>query len=91
MKIINDIATGKLLPELTILLDLSHEKSMERKKNQKDLDRLELQKAVFHKKVSEGYRKLAEENKERILRVDATLEKEVIHKIIVDKLSQLMA
>lgn len=89
VRIINEFATNHLQPDLTILLDLSHEESMRRKKDQKELDRLEMEKANFHEMVSEGYRKLAKEYPDRILKVDASLPIEVIHKTIIDKFNGL--
>jgi len=90
VRIINEYATNHLKPDLTILLDLSHEESMKRKKEQKDLDRLEMQKAQFHQKVSDGYRELANAYPNRILKIDASLPIEEIHDMIVQKLKQLI-
>ncbi|MDA3847413.1 MAG: dTMP kinase [Vallitaleaceae bacterium] len=90
VRIINEYATNHLTPDLTILLDLSHGESMERKKGQKELDRLEMEEARFHEKVSDGYRQLAHEYPERILRIDASLPIEKIHDMIVQKLKQLI-
>lgn len=89
VRIINEFATNRLQPDLTILLDLSHEESMRRKKDQKELDRLELEKANFHEMVSDGYRKLAKEHPNRILKVDASLPIDVIHQTIIKKFSEL--
>lgn len=91
VRIINEYATNYLLPHLTILLDLSHKESMERKKNQKELDRLEMQKERFHKMVSQGYRDLAELHPDRILRVDASLPIQEIHSIIVNRIKVLLS
>lgn len=70
---INNHATGGLKPDLTILLDLPAEEGIKRKRSQQDLDRLELQKIQFHQKVAQGYRILAEKEKERFLTIDGML------------------
>lgn len=90
VRVINEYATRGLQPHLTILLDLSHEEGIKRKKNQKDLDRLEMAKEAFHKTVSEGYRILAKENPNRILRVDASLPIDDIHNQIQVKIKSLI-
>lgn len=80
---VNEYALEGLRPQLTILLDLDAEEGLRRKKNQAELDRMEAEGLEFHKKVAEGYRKLAEREKERIMRISATLPKEDIHAKIV--------
>lgn len=64
------IATGGLKPELTFLLDIPAEVGIERA-TKKGIDRLEGEKLVFHKKVRQGFLKLAKEEPHRILVVDA--------------------
>ena len=81
---INSYATLGLTPDLTIMLDLPPEIGLARKRNQRDLDRLELASDDFHVKVSQGYRILAKRHPERILSVDATKSIEDIHTLIVE-------
>ena len=57
---VNDYALEGLRPQLTILLDLSAEEGLRRKKNQAELDRMEAEGLQFHQKVVEGYRLLAD-------------------------------
>ena len=66
---VNAHAIGKYVPQVTFLLDLPAEEGIRRKKNQAELDRMELESIEFHKKVAEGYRTLAE----RIVKIDASL------------------
>ncbi len=84
---INSYATVGLTPDLTILLDLPPDVGLQRKKQQKALDRLELQADSFHIKVAEGYRLLAKRHPERILSIDATQSIEDIHQIIVNAIN----
>lgn len=80
---VNEYALDGLRPQLTILLDLDAEEGLRRKKNQAELDRMEAEGLEFHRKVAEGYRMLAEREKQRIMRISATLPKEEIHAKIV--------
>lgn len=80
---VNEYALEGLRPQLTIFLDLDAEEGLRRKKHQAELDRMETEGLDFHRRVTEGYRMLAEREKERILRISATLPKEDIHAKIV--------
>lgn len=87
---INDHATGGLTPNLTILLDLDAAHGISRKKNQQDLDRLELQKLDFHQKVAVGFHKLADQNQDRFLVIDAMQEIESIHQQVTKRVMELI-
>ena len=76
---INEFATKGLLPQITIHLDLPAKVGISRKKNQAELDRMELESIDFHERVAEGYRELAGLAPQRIHTIDATLPIEVIH------------
>jgi dTMP kinase len=73
LKSIDLIATGGIRPDLTILFDLDVETGLKRNKGINKVDRLELEDIEFHKKVREGYLKIAEAETERIKIVDASL------------------
>ena len=51
--------------DLTLFLMTDYKTGLERKKSQKELDRMELQGASFHKEVYNGYLKLANDNLHR--------------------------
>jgi dTMP kinase len=70
---INNIATEGMKPHLTILFDLDIETGLKRNKGINKVDRLELEDIEFHKKVREGYLKIAEAEIERIKIVNASL------------------
>ena len=71
---VNAIATGGLVPDLTIFLDLPPAVGMARKQQEEnhELDRLEQEKLEFHQKVYEGYDALCKKEPERICRIDAS-------------------
>lgn len=87
---LNEYATKGLMPHFTIHLDLPASVGITRKKNQAELDRMELEKLDFHEKVAEGYRKLATLSPERIYTIDATLPIEDIHGKIIEKLEAML-
>ena len=87
---INKVAIGDYMPDVTFMLDLPAEVGISRKKDQKELDRMEMQSIEFHKKVAEGYRKLAESFPDRIKTIDATLPIDEICGMIKEYISVLM-
>jgi dTMP kinase len=87
---INKYATGGLEPDITILLDINAQEGLNRKEEQKELDRLELQEFEFHKKVCEGYRELAKLHKDRIKKIDASKSIENIHEEIINTIEHLL-
>ena len=86
----NEFAIQGVMPDLTIHLDLPAKVGISRKKDQKELDRMELEALDFHEKVAEGYRKLASLSPERIYTIDATQSIETIHGQIVDKIEEIL-
>lgn len=80
---INRAGVGTLEPDITFLLKLKPEDSLERKAKQAELDRLEAEKSNFHQRVFDGYVGLARRNKERIKVIDALKSAEDIHSEMV--------
>lgn len=72
VKEINKYATFGVMPDITLFFDLSPEKAIERKKEEKKLDRIEQEKIDFHKRVYNGYVELSKKYPERIKRIDAS-------------------
>lgn len=83
---INEYAIQGILPDVTFLIDIDAAEGIRRKKNQAELDRMELESLAFHEKVAEGYRALASRYPERIKRVDGTRSIEEIHAAIIKEL-----
>jgi len=90
VKAINNSATQGLMPDLTILLDVSVEEGLGRKKTE-GRDRFEQEDLAFHQRVRDGYLKLAASEPQRWLVVDAAKSKEEIAKIIWQRVSQLLS
>jgi dTMP kinase len=89
VKTVTEAASQGVKPALTILLDLPVEIGLSRKE-QDQLDRFEREGAEFMQKVREGYLKLAREDPERWLVIDATLSKEEIARRIWQKVAALL-
>jgi len=85
--VVNTMATGNLKPDLTILLDMPSEQGLERRRSSKD--RFELEDLSFHHRVREGYLKMAADEPDRWLLIDASLAKANIAEIIWDKVRKL--
>jgi dTMP kinase len=87
---VNNTATKGLKPDLTVLLDILAEEGLARKKDRKQ-DRFEQEDLAFHQRVREGYLKLAADDPQRWLVIDATRPKEKIEKIIWQKVKRLIS
>ena len=88
IQMVNNMATGNLNPDLIILLDISPEQGLARKRSLKD--RFELEDLSFHRRVREGYLKMAVAEPDRWLVIDASLPKAKIAEIIWDRVSRLL-
>ena len=88
VEMVNSLATQNLEPDVIILLDLPPEQGLARKRNLKD--RFELEDLSFHRRVREGYLKMAATEPDRWLVIDASLPKNKIAKIVWERVSQLL-
>jgi len=86
---INQTATQGLKPDLTVLLDIPVKEGLARKGRQKP-DRFEQEDIIFHQRVREGFLKLASDELERWLVVDARQPKAKVTEIIWRKVTLLI-
>ena len=83
----NQFATEGLFPDLTILVCVHPEIGMSRiKKDERDMDRLEIEKMTFHTKVYEGYLKVADQYNNRIVAINGEQTKEEVLQAVKDVL-----
>lgn len=69
----NQYATEGLLPDVTILIDLDPVEGLARiKNNNREVDRLDLEKINFHNLVREGYLAVAKKFPNRIKVIDGS-------------------
>lgn len=86
---LNQLCTGGLKPDLTILLDLSSEEAWQRRKKEIP-DRLEKEGLAFQEKVRQGYLLLAQQEQERIKILDAGKEAEKVLQQAIDWLDEIL-
>ena len=82
-----ELTTVNLMPDLTILLDINYKEMLKRKPN--NLDYFEREDEEFHKKIQNGYNKLAKQEPKRWKKVNATLQEKEISQIIIKTVNQL--
>ena len=84
-------ATGDLLPDLTVLLDLPGDVARARLAGEKKVfDRLENEHDDFHERVRAGFLQLAADQPQRFLVVDATASIDDIARVIRDRVGALL-
>jgi len=90
IKDLNKLSTKGTVPQLTLVLDVPVEIGLGRRLGTDKNDRLDLESASFHEKVRQGFLKVAEEEPERFVVIDASRSidevAENIWKIVTEKL-----
>ena len=86
---LNKISTSDLTPNLTFLLDMDVKDSIERtlKRNNEEneqIDKFENKDFSFHEKVRNGFNQILKKNEDRIVKIDASEEIELISKKILN-------
>ncbi|MCR5213119.1 MAG: dTMP kinase [Eubacterium sp.] len=87
---LNKFAINEYMPDVTFLLTLPAEVGIARKKDQKELDRMEQESLDFHRKVAEGYDSLAELFPDRIQVIDARQDIETISGLIKKRVYDIL-
>jgi dTMP kinase len=85
---VNTWATGGLLPDLTVVLDVPSAVGLNRLSA--PADRLESEPAEFHERVRKGFRSLAAEAPERYLVIDASRPQAEITREIQDRIREIL-
>ena len=93
IKMLNDLATGGLYPDVTFLLQLDVNSSIERLKSrylnsESKLDRIENENESFYQKIFDGYNEISKSSN-RIITIDAKLPIDSISNIIKNKILEL--
>jgi dTMP kinase len=87
---LNMLATGGVLPDLTLVLDLDPVAGMRRIRG-RALDTFEKMDAAFHRRVREGYLEIARADKNRVVVLDADRDPDVLHADVVRAVDELLA
>jgi dTMP kinase len=79
---LNLLATGGVLPDLTLVLDLDPAAGMRRIRG-RALDAFEKMDTAFHRRVREGYLEIARADKNRVVVLDADGDPDALHADVV--------
>ncbi|GII49954.1 hypothetical protein Psi02_63780 [Planotetraspora silvatica] len=85
---INSWATGGLLPDLTVLIDVPPSVGLRRMAS--PADRIEAEPLEFHERVRREFRTLAAAAPERYLVVDGTLQQAEVSRLIQDRVREVL-
>ena len=88
---LNQVATNGLQSDLTLWLDLDVERGLARTQKRGASDRIEQANLDFHQRVQHGFAQLAEQNPDRIVRIDASRSELEVAEHIEAALSQHLA
>ncbi len=81
INMLNNLATGGIKPDLTLVFDVDIETSMQRVGNEKD--RMEQSGNEFFNRVRYGYLKIAEQEPNRVKVIDSTQSIEDVHNDVI--------
>ena len=88
LRALNGFVTGGLQPDLVVLLDIDPDEGLGRLRGSKD--RFERETGSFHKKVREGYLKMAEAEPRRWMVLNASLPKKEIQRSIWQRVKPML-
>jgi dTMP kinase len=86
---LNILATGGMLPDLTLLLDLEPEVGMARIQGRR-LDAFERMDLLFHRRVRDGYLEIARAEKPRLVVVHADQEAAAVHAAVARAVDEML-
>lgn len=84
IKTLNNTATGGLVPDFTIILDIDPEIGLQRNRDAGKSDRLEQEAIGFHRKVREGFFEIARSEPQRFCVLNSEGKREDTHKKVVE-------
>lgn len=90
VKLINSVAVGSCIPDLTFYLRVEPDDGQGRI-NDRALDRIELQDAKFRHRTFDGYENIASEDNRRVAIINGNDSIENIHKHVVNKVRDLIS
>ncbi len=84
VKEINSIASEGIKPDITFLIDIPVEEGLKRIQIIREKDRIEKEEIDFHKKLREGFLKIAEEERDRIVVLNGLEPPEKIFRQVIE-------
>ena len=88
IKSLNEIATEGLKPDITFLIDIPVEEGLKRIKEKRGFDRIENEDLEFHTRLRNGFLKIAEEEKDRIVVIDGMRDVDSVFNEIISVLRE---
>jgi len=88
---VTEFATGGLVPDLTLLLDLDIEQGLHRREKGGNWNRLDAYDLAFHRRVRAGYLKLAEQDPQRWVVIDASRDLQLVQAAIQQAVDDFIA
>ncbi len=88
IKSLNEIATEGLKPDITFLIDIPVEEGLRRIKEKRGFDRIENEDLEFHTRLRNGFLKIAEEEKDRIVVIDGMRDVDSVFNEIISVLRE---
>ncbi len=87
---INQFATSKLVPDLTIFIDVKPEVGLNRIKNNRknEMNHLDNESLQFHNAVYDGYQKIIKKNKQRYVVIDGNTDPDTILKNVIAAINE---
>ena len=86
---LNRVATGGLVPDLTIVLDVPVKVGLGRaRRRRRRMDRLEIENLEFHQRVREGYLAIAKEEPQRVVVINSQRNPKRVHDEILKIVNQ---
>jgi dTMP kinase len=84
---LNRIATGGIVPDLTVLIDIPVAEGLARKRYI-NFDRFEKEEKAFHERVRKGYLALAKAEPERFIIIDGRQDRKTVAAAVWDRVSR---
>ena len=91
LKTLNEIATGGVWPDCTLLIDVPVAVGLERARNRGRKDRIEQESIDFHERVREGFLALAASDSNRIKLIAGEAPAEEVHQTICRTVEAVLA
>ncbi len=91
LEALHSMATGGLVPDLTILIDLAAEVGLARATRDGESDRIEQESIDFHERVRAGFLDLAQQDRDRVKQVDGQESPERVATAIRTEIDILLA
>jgi dTMP kinase len=88
LRTLNEFVTGGIAPDLVVFLDIDPLEGLKRKRGQRD--RFEQEEVEFHRRVREGYLKMAADDPGRWLVVDGSLSRKEIQAVVWQRVERLL-